>query len=269
MTPLRLDTDIRLAAGYSEYLIDTDRDITLTFTNTAADADVFLKIRRCGTLTLRTFTTKDAKVNYLFWNESEQPLKTREYHEVMGGAALRIAYGECGPAAVDRSSSVSLREPGAYALVSSAALVRERKDWVMDIVSHAPDTTGIMENYAVVLKGGYYRMQATGKIVKGAHGSQSHQSSRALCFDEGQTSTILPQLLIDEHDVQASHATSVGRVDEDQLYYMQSRGLSTKQVTALISTGYLMPIAEFIDNETLKKTLQEQLEGKITQICSL
>ena len=74
------------------------------------------------------------------------------------------------------------------------------------------------------------------------------------------------ELLIDENDVQASHATTLGRVDEDQLYYMQSRGLTQKQCTSLISTGYLMPVTRFIEDETLKTKLQEEMERKIADL---
>ena len=80
-------------------------------------------------------------------------------------------------------------------------------------------------------------------------------------------STKLNELLIDENDVQASHAMSMGRVDDDQLYYLMSRGLTMQQCTSLISTGYLMPIADVIDQEELRNTLRKELEGKISSLC--
>ena len=75
--------------------------------------------------------------------------------------------------------------------------------------------------------------------------------------------------MIDENDVQASHAMSIGRVDEDQLYYMMSRGLSIEQCTSLISTGYLMPITEILSNEELRSSLAEEMERKISELCSM
>ena len=78
---------------------------------------------------------------------------------------------------------------------------------------------------------------------------------------------ILPELLIDEDDVQASHAMSMGRVDEDALYYLMSRGLSVQQCTSLISQGYLLPITETLNNEELKNKLKEEMERKIGELC--
>ena len=110
-------------------------------------------------------------------------------------------------------------------------------------------------------------IDAIGKVVKGARRSQSHQTSRALSFEKGVQATILPELLIDENDVNASHAMSIGRVDDDQLYYLMSRGLSVKQCTSLISTGYLMPITDTLNNEVLKEKLKEEMERKLNELC--
>ena len=112
-------------------------------------------------------------------------------------------------------------------------------------------------------------IDAVGKIVKGAKKSESHQVSRALSFEEGQSATILPELLIDEDDVQASHAMSIGKVEEKDLFYMMSRGLSLKECTKLISLGYLLPITETISDEILKETLQKELERKISELCMM
>ena len=124
-----------------------------------------------------------------------------------------------------------------------------------------------MRNYAVILKDGRFLMDAAGAIEKGAHVSESHQTSRALCFDDTMAATIIPALLIDDNDVKASHAASVGRVDEEQLYYLQSRGLNMNDCMRLISTGYLMPITETISDERLRETLKKELEEKIAAIC--
>ena len=88
-----------------------------------------------------------------------------------------------------------------------------------------------------------------------------------MSFEKGVHATILPELLIDENDVNASHAMSIGRVDDDQLYYLMSRGLSVKQCTSLISTGYLMPITDTLNNEVLKEKLKEEMERKLNELC--
>ena len=77
------------------------------------------------------------------------------------------------------------------------------------------------------------------------------------------------ELLIDENDVQASHAMSMGRVDEEQLYYMMSRGLSSAQCTALIASGYLLPICTLVEDEKMRESLTKEMEERIATLCSM
>ena len=74
---------------------------------------------------------------------------------------------------------------------------------------------------------------------------------------------MIPLLLIDENDVKASHALTIGQPDEDQLYYLQSRGLTTKQAVGLLSIGYFLPVIELIDNEEEKVQLRQEMESKV------
>lgn len=266
MTPIHVTTDIQMPAGYSEYEINTDRDIEITFT-ARETCDVFIRILNTGKLKIRTYASKGIHVNYLFWNLSENILDVEETYEVMGDANVTVAYGEINRADTTRTVHMALREEGATGLLSSASLVDCTKTYNMNVVNYAPHTYGDIKNYAVVLGNGRLMIDAIGKIIKGAYRSESHQTSRALSFAEGQNAIILPELLIDEDDVQASHAMSMGRVDEDALYYLMSRGLSVQQCTSLISQGYLMPITETLENEDLKTKLKEEMERKIAELC--
>lgn len=266
MIGIHVNTDIQLAHGYSEFEIDTQRDLELSF-YAHEDSDVYIRITHAKNIRIRTFASRNVHVSYLFWNVCDTKITVDETHEVLSNAHVTIAYGECNGAETKRETFVGLREEGADALVSSATLVDCRKDYRMQVVNYAPHTYGDMKNYAVVLKNGNLTIDAIGKIVKGSYASQSHQTSRALSFEPGQHAMILPELLIDENDVMASHAMSIGRVDEDQLYYLMSRGLSVKQCTSLISTGYLMPITETLNNDELKERLKEEMERKLNELC--
>ena len=62
---------------------------------------------------------------------------------------------------------------------------------------------------------------------------------------------------------------SIGRVDEAQLYYMMSRGLDIPDCTKLISLGYLLPIADIIEDEQFRKSIQTELENRIDSLCMM
>ncbi|MEG0076944.1 SufD family Fe-S cluster assembly protein [Anaerorhabdus sp.] len=254
--------------GYQEWIIDTLDPLTLDLTCDGISS-VFVNIKKASKLGIKMTVLENAGCSLLIWNNTTSPVEFDENYVVNKNSYLNLAYGECNTADIQRNSIVSLVDDGATAMIKSATLCKNKKNTSILCQSLAPHTTGNMENYSVVLEGGDYKMEATGKIHKGAYGSKSHQTSRALTFDDKQKATIIPKLLIDENDVEASHATSVGQIDENQMVYLQSRGLTQKQVLSLITIGYLMPIADFIENEELQTVLRREIESKVVESCSI
>ena len=266
MEMIHVDTDIQLRDAFSQFEIDTERDIELTFSADAGEYEVFVRIKNCGKLRIRTFAYADAQVKYLFWNDNEHMIEIDETHEVLRNANVEVAHCEVNPYPVKRNTYMALREPGAYGHLVSSSLVASDKNYKQNVVNFAQRTLANIDNFAVVLNGGKLYIDAIGKIVKGASRSESHQKSRVMCFDDGQSATVIPELLIDENDVQASHALTIGRIDREQLYYLQSRGLDQRQCTSLISSGYMYPITQFLSDETLQQELRAEMEAKLANL---
>jgi len=72
-------------------------------------------------------------------------------------------------------------------------------------------------------------------------------------------------LLIDEDEVMAGHAASVGQVNPEQVYYMMSRGLSRELAMKLIIYGFLAPIVSEIPISSLEQQLKTVVERKLGQ----
>ena len=265
MRTVHVSEDIRLNGGFEEFVIESDRDLDLSI-SAEGECQAFFRILSAKSLRIRGHVSALSDVSLVFWNEGRQTLRTDESYEVNGNARFVSAYGECSGGMTDRSVYVALREKNAQAEVLTASLINEVKNYQIQVVNFAPKTYGEIRNFAVVLEKGKLMIDAIGKIVKNAKGAKSHQTSRSMSFAKGQSATILPELLIDENDVEASHAMSIGRVDDEQLYYLMSRGLTMKQCTALISAGYLLPVTEVIRNEELRTTLAQELERKIESL---
>jgi Fe-S cluster assembly protein SufD len=157
-----------------------------------------------------------------------------------------------------------LNEEGAQANLHMGQLVKEAGARTSDLhIDHKRGhTIGNMHNFAVLYDNANYEMVATGKIENGCKEAQSHQETRVLTLGDGHKTKILPILLIDENDVKASHAMTVGQPDASQLYYLQSRGLSKEQAMGLLAIGYFMPVIELADDESLKDSLRQTLERK-------
>lgn len=160
---------------------------------------------------------------------------------------------------------VDLKEQGAEYEILSGQLCQEHIEKVcdMEVRHNAPHTNGQMKNFAVLFDYGQYQMVANGNIKKRCFDAQSHQATRVLTLGQGHKTKVIPLLLIDENDVKASHALTIGQPDADQLYYLQSRGLSTKQAVGLLSVGYFLPVIDLVEDEELKDSLRQEMESKV------
>jgi len=103
------------------------------------------------------------------------------------------------------------------------------------------------------------------KIEKGATGANGQQTERVLMLSAKARGDANPILLIDEDDVKAGHAASVGQVNPEHLYYLMSRGIPKAEAHKLIVYGFLAPVIHEIPLENVKQQLQALVERKLGQ----
>lgn len=100
------------------------------------------------------------------------------------------------------------------------------------------------------------------KIEKGASKSDGQQSGKVLMLNPEARGDANPILLIDENDVSAGHAASVGRIDPLQLYYLMSRGIPKSEAEKLLIYGFLNAVISEIPSEDLQKRIYRVIERK-------
>lgn len=86
--------------------------------------------------------------------------------------------------------------------------------------------------------------------------TESHQLSKNLLLSKRASIETMPKLEIATDDVKVSHGASVSSIDEMQLYYLQSRGISRTQAEAMIVDGFAEPVVSKFSDEKLKKELR-------------
>lgn len=89
-------------------------------------------------------------------------------------------------------------------------------------------------------------------IRRGAKAADGYFLSKILLFDDARGKSI-PSLEIDENDLKAGHASTVGRPEQSQLFYLQSRGISEKQATELIVSGFFKPLLRLLPEKEGKR----------------
>lgn len=188
-----------------------------------------------------------------------------DHVQVGQDASIDCAYVELSNYSTKSKMKYDLNKPGARALVRLASLAsnEKKKEYQISLCHHAPNTYGDMDNYGVVKSHSSLIIDGIGKIEKGNYQSDTHQTNKIIVFDDGCIAEANPYLYIDEYDVKASHGASVGKIDEDHLYYLQSRGLTKQDAMHLVTYGYFLPVLNFIHVDSLKDRFNEVMKEKV------
>jgi Fe-S cluster assembly protein SufD len=108
---------------------------------------------------------------------------------------------------------------------------------------HAPRTSSRLLCMGAVADTARSAYVGLTRVRNGAHGADAYQTNHNLVLSEGAHADSVPNLDIQENDVRCSHASTVGPVDEDQLYYLETRGISPENAERLIVLGFFRDLA--------------------------
>ncbi len=154
---------------------------------------------------------------------------------------------------------------GSYGDTKSVVVGRgkQKQNFTTKVVHFGKNSEGYILKHGVMKDEASSIFNGIGKIEHGASKSNAEQESRVLMLSEKARGDANPILLIDEDDVTAGHAASVGRVDPLQLYYLMSRGIPQKEAERLVIHGFLAPVVNQLPIEGVKKQLVEVIERKV------
>lgn len=139
----------------------------------------------------------------------------------------------------------------------------QTQNFTTSIVHFGKNSEGYILKHGVMKDAATSIFNGIGKIEHGASKSNAEQESRVLMLSEKARGDANPILLIDEDDVTAGHAASVGRVDPLQLYYLMSRGIPKTEAERLVIHGFLAPVVNALPIEGVKKQLTSVIERKV------
>ncbi len=139
----------------------------------------------------------------------------------------------------------------------------QKQNFTTEVRHWGKNSDGQILKHGVMKDAAQSIFNGIGKIEHGATKANAEQESRVLMLSEKARGDANPILLIDEDDVTAGHAASVGRVDPIQLYYLMSRGISKAEAERLVIHGFLAPVVTNLPIEGVKKQLTEVIERKV------
>lgn len=172
-------------------------------------------------------------------------------------------------------SQVTMKYPSIYLLgrkakgdVLSIAMANngQHQDVGSKAIHGAPETSSSIISKSVSKGSGRTSYRGLVKVPKCMKGCKSSVVCDALLLSRNSRSDTYPTMDIEEADTQISHEASVGRVGEEQLFYLMSRGLSEQEAVSMIVSGFIEPIAKELPMEfavELNRLIELEMEGSV------
>jgi Fe-S cluster assembly protein SufD len=115
----------------------------------------------------------------------------------------------------------------------------DKLDLNLTVIHAAKNTQANVSLKAVVEGRGVANLQGTIIVKKNAQNTNSFLEERVLLLSPNARATAIPNLEIEANQVKCSHAATVGKPSDEEIFYLQSRGLSERQATHLLAKGFL------------------------------
>lgn len=207
---------------------------------------------------------KDAKVTHIMvclYGSKVRHMPTAEY-DIGEGANLRTLVVNAGTVLSRSQVFANFIGEGAHADFTGLNLVEEgqHSDITLDIVHGVPNTTST-ETYKTVARGrsrGIFQGKIT--VARDAQKTDAKMMAQGLLLSEEAEIFAKPELEIFADDVVCGHGATCGALDEDNLFYLMSRGLPKSEAQAMLIRGFLEELFDPIENENLHAALSDIAE---------
>ena len=183
-------------------------------------------------------------------------------------ATMEWVDGNLGSKLTMKYPSVYMLGEGAHAEILSIAFAGtgQHQDAGGKVVHGAPHTSSIITSKSISKDGGRSSYRGLVKVANGAKGARSKVVCDALILDKDSRSDTYPVMEIDESDVSIAHEASVSRIQEEQLFYLMSRGLSETEASTMIVNGFIEPLVKELPMEyavEMNRLIELQMEGSV------
>lgn len=183
-------------------------------------------------------------------------------------AVMEWVDGNIGSRVTQKYPSIYLMEPGARGEVVSVAFAGDgqHQDTGGKVIHVAPNTSSRITSKSVSKGTGRASYRGLVKVYEGAVGSRCNVECDALLLDEHARTDTYPYIEIEEKNVTIGHEARVSKVSDEQIFYLQSRGLKKDEALTLIVSGFIEPLAKELPMEyavELNRLIELEMEGSV------
>lgn len=207
---------------------------------------------------------QDSNVRIAFLSE-EAMNNSKITINIMKNSGLTAYFADFSKDILNLNCLVNLLEEGANCSFKVASLTadKDRKTIDVSLIHKSMKTYGKVDCFGICKDESKLTVLGTSHILNGSIKSKTQQNCKIMVFDEASDATAKPILKIDENDLEASHGAVVGKINDEHLFYLTSRGLSEESAKELITLGYLKPIIEGFDDENVKNHISSLIERRM------
>jgi Fe-S cluster assembly protein SufB len=183
-------------------------------------------------------------------------------------ATMEWIDGNLGSRLTMKYPAVYMMEPGARGEILSIAFssAGQHQDAGAKVVHCAPDTSSRIISKSISKNGGRSSYRGLVRVEKDAKRAKSNVVCDALILDSKSRSDTYPYIEVENQDVSIGHEASVSRIGEEQLFYLQSRGLSEAEASTMIVSGFIEPLVKELPMEyavEMNRLIELQMEGSV------
>ena len=196
---------------------------------------------------------KDAKLRYTTiqnWSNDVYNLVTKRAY-AYEGATVEWIDGNIGSKLTMKYPGIYLMGRKAYGETLSIAFAgkNQHQDTGAKMVHLAPDTTSKITSKSVSRANGRSTYRGLLKVAKGATNVKATVRCDALLLDDTAKTDTYPYMEIDQEDATVTHEATVGKIGDEQIFYLMSRGFSEDEALSLIVNGFMEPFTKELPME--------------------
>ena len=199
------------------------------------------------------FVNKNAYCRYSTvqnWSDNIINLVTKRTL-VKDGGHMEWVDGNIGSAINMKYPACILAGPGAKGTTISIAFAgsNQIQDTGAKMIHLAPNTTSQIISKSICRGGGKVNYRGLVKMTKNATNCKAHVECDTIILDKESTSDTVPTNIVENDSSYIEHEATVSKVNEEQLFYLMSRGLTEEQATEMIVMGFIEPFAKELPME--------------------
>lgn len=207
--------------------------------------DIFVNVLENATCKLYEIRTcEDCKIQYKYYLKEKAKLEVNRFYKVKEAKELDI---------------INLNGEGATFDFHFKTLALEKQKYNMVVYHNVKNTHSNLINHGVTTQDGKIEQVMTSIVLNGKKDCTLNQLGKIVPLNE-EKSSIHPILLIEENDIDANHAAHLGGFSKEELFYMESRGISEETAIQMLLEGFLR------SNITFTKAFQELFEHEIKDL---